>query len=103
MQYVPRHYYRPRPAPAPIAKAPRPSPRVIARGPLAPIVEELRRLIARSGMSYAKVGEESGVSDAALSNIFSGFTAGPRLTTLNKIARIFGKRVGLVDDTAVLH
>lgn len=59
-------------------------------------IDELRTLVDR--MSFKEVAEKSGVSRNTLDRWFLGKTMRPQLPTLNAVGRVFGKRLGWVDD-----
>lgn len=59
-------------------------------------IDELRTLI--DTMSFKDVAEKSGVSRNTLDRWFLGRTMRPQLPTLNAVGRVFGKRLGWVDD-----
>ena len=59
-------------------------------------IDELRTLI--DTMSFKDVAEKSGVSRNTLDRWFLGKTMRPQLPTLNAVGRVFGKRLGWVDD-----
>jgi transcriptional regulator with XRE-family HTH domain len=59
-------------------------------------IDELRTLI--DTMPFKDVAEKSGVSRNTLDRWFLGKTMRPQLPTLNAVGRVFGKRLGWVDD-----
>jgi transcriptional regulator with XRE-family HTH domain len=59
-------------------------------------IDELRTLI--DTMPFKDVAEKSGVSRNTLDRWFLGRTMRPQLPTLNAVGRVFGKRLGWVDD-----
>jgi transcriptional regulator with XRE-family HTH domain len=61
-------------------------------------VDELRTVIDDAGLSYKDVAEKSGVTRQTLDRWFMGRTMRPQLPTLNAVGRVFGKRLGWVDD-----
>jgi hypothetical protein len=63
-----------------------------------PVVDELRTLVERSGMTFQQMADASGVSRYCIWCLFNGKTVGPRRTTLGALAQLFGKRLGLIDD-----
>ena len=63
-----------------------------------PVVDELRTLVQHSGLTFDQMAEASGVSKGCIWKLFNGQTIGPRRTTLEGLAQVFGKRLGLIDD-----
>ena len=53
--------------------------------------EQLRRIIARSGMSRYEIAQRSGVSQAALSKLMSGLHI--TTETLDRLAPVLGLRI----------
>jgi Helix-turn-helix domain len=66
------------------------------------VIDELRGLVAHSGLTFQALADEAGLSPQTVWCIFSGKTIGPRRTTLEALAKVFGKRLGLVDDRPTL-
>lgn len=61
------------------------------------VIDELRTLMEDEGLSAQTLAERSDVCSSTLYKWFEGTTRSPRRSTLDKVARVFGKRVGLVD------
>jgi DNA-binding XRE family transcriptional regulator len=62
-----------------------------------PVLLDLRDLVEGSGSTYRQIAERSGVSKNTLVNWFNGKTTRPQAPTLNAVAGVFGKRLGLVN------
>jgi DNA-binding transcriptional regulator YiaG len=62
-----------------------------------PVIDEIRALMQDARYSRKKLAEESGVCVTTLRNWDLGRTIRPQAPTLNAVARVFGKRLGLVD------
>lgn len=62
-----------------------------------PVIDEIRALMKDGGYSHRELAEKSGVSVSTLRNWDLGNTIRPQAPTLNAVARVFGKRLGLVD------
>jgi transcriptional regulator with XRE-family HTH domain len=61
-------------------------------------IDELRTIIEDQSMAFKDVAEKSGVSRNTLDRWFLGKTMRPQLPTLNAVGRVFGKRLGWVDE-----
>jgi transcriptional regulator with XRE-family HTH domain len=62
-----------------------------------PVIDEIRMLMKDTGYSRKDLAEASGVSPSTLRAWDLGQTTRPQAPTLNAVARVFGKRLGLVD------
>lgn len=61
------------------------------------VFSDVKRLIARSGMSAWNVANKAGCSEATINNWLTGRVTEPHLPTLLKVAKVFGKSVELSD------
>jgi hypothetical protein len=61
-------------------------------------VDELRTMLDDDRMSLRVAHEKSGVALSTLHGWFNGKTMRPQLPTLNAVGRVFGKRLGWVDN-----
>ena len=61
-----------------------------------PIIDEIRTLYEDSGVNYAWIHENSGVSMTTLSSWFSGETRKPQCATVNAVVRALGFKLGFV-------
>ena len=61
-----------------------------------PIIDKLRTLIARSGMTYAQVAEVSGVTVQTLYNWFRGPTRKPQYATIMAVVLALGYTMAIV-------
>ena len=62
-----------------------------------PVIDEIRALMKGAAYSRKRLAEESGVCVTTLRNWDLGKTVRPQAPTLNAVAKVFGKRLGLVD------
>jgi len=63
----------------------------------APVIDELRTMIGDEHHAWKDVAEKSGVSYGTLYNWFMSRTLRPQAPTINAVARVFGKKLGLVN------
>jgi hypothetical protein len=61
------------------------------------VIDELRTLVEDDGRSYTAICARAGINFSTMKKWFNGKTIRPQAPTLNAVARVFGKRVGLVD------
>jgi hypothetical protein len=61
------------------------------------VIDELRTLVEDDGRSYTAICNRAGIVPGTMKKWFSGKTRRPQMPTINAVARVFGKRVGLVD------
>lgn len=61
-----------------------------------PIIDEVRTVFAKSGATYQRVEDDSGVTVKTLRNWFDGGTRRPQAATLNAVLRALGYKLGVV-------
>jgi hypothetical protein len=61
-----------------------------------PIIDEVRTVFQESGVNYAWLQEQSGVTIATLHNWFDGETKRPQAATINAVLRALGYKLGVV-------
>ena len=62
-----------------------------------PVIDVVRTAVQASGMSYAEIHQDSGVSTRAMWGWFNGPTRRPQFATINAVARACGKEFVLQD------
>lgn len=69
-----------------------------------PIIDEIRTIYQDSGVNYAWVHKQSGVSTTTLTNWFTGDTKRPQAATINAVLRPLGYKLGVVPhETSVVR
>lgn len=61
------------------------------------VFADVKRLIARSGMSSWNVANKAGCSERTINNWLTGRVVEPHLPTLIRVAAVFGKSVELAN------
>lgn len=61
------------------------------------VFADVKRMIARSGMSAWNVANKAGCSEQTIHNWLSGRVTEPHLPTLIRVAQVFGKSVELAN------
>ena len=59
-----------------------------------PIIDEVRTIVADSGMTYKQIHEASGVSIGTLVSWFGGKAKRPQAATVNAVLRTMGYKLG---------
>lgn len=67
------------------------------------IVERIRSLCKKRGISITKLATMSGIHQSTLDNIVRGVSKNPRIVTLHKIANAFGMTVSEFLDIKELN
>ena len=67
------------------------------------IVERIRSLCKKRGLSITKLASMSGIRQSTLDNIVRGISKNPRIMTLHKIANAFGMTVSEFLDIKELN
>lgn len=65
-----------------------------------PLVDEVFRLRTMSGMSFGMLATRTGLAKSTLTGYASG-AYGPSVDNLDRILRVFGKRLAIVDEPTV--
>jgi transcriptional regulator with XRE-family HTH domain len=66
------------------------------------IVNELCAAIEQDRRSAHMIAQQAGIGTATIGKWLSGDTNDPRVETLDKVARVLGRRIAWIDDHFVL-
>ena len=61
-----------------------------------PMIDQLRTVVEKAGVTYKALSDDSGVSPQTISNWFAGETRKPQAATMNAVLRAIGYRLGIV-------